>query len=55
MMSSKKYKPVSSYRLDNELVKAAKAHDINLPALFEASIAKALKIDKCPYCGRRRK
>jgi post-segregation antitoxin (ccd killing protein) len=47
-----KPKPVASFRLDETLVKKAKAKGLDLPALFEATLAKFLKDKRCPYCGK---
>lgn len=48
-------KPVKAFRLDEKLVDKAKAAGIDLPNLFEAAMAKALKVKQCPYCGHKNK
>lgn len=44
-------KPPKSFRLNPELVDKAQSQGLDLVALFEASIAKALKDKRCPYCN----
>jgi len=48
-------KPVKAFRLDEELVDKSRDAGIDLAALFEAAMAKALKVKQCPYCGHKTK
>ena len=47
-------KPVTSLRLDEDLVKLARAKKINIAALTEEAIKRALKLKTCPYCGSKK-
>lgn len=44
-------KPVLSVRIDEELLKKARESGLDIKAIVEASLAKAVKEKKCPYCG----
>ncbi len=45
-------KPVTSFRIDPELIKKARENDLPIREIFEAALADRLGIQpKCPYCG----
>jgi len=44
-------KPVKSFRIEQELLDLAEKHNLDVGKLLRASIAKAVKDKRCPYCG----
>ena len=46
-------KPPKSFRLDPKLIERCKRVKLDLPKMFEAAMAKALKDKICPYCNGR--
>lgn len=44
-------KPVTSIRIDRDLLEEAKKQGLKLAPLVERTIAKAVKGKKCPCCG----
>lgn len=45
-------KPVSSFRIDPELLKKAHEAGLSVIDIIEAALAKALEYKKCPYCNK---
>ena len=48
-------KQVYSFRFDKKLVDLARKSGINLTEIFESTLMKLLKMQKCPHCGQRLK
>lgn len=44
-------KPNKSFRINPELLDAAKKANLPMAQIFEAALAKILKDKRCPYCG----
>ena len=47
-------KPVYSFRLDKTLVAKARESGVNIAQFLEASLAKLVKSNQCPYCGEHK-
>lgn len=48
-------KPASAFRLDPKLLEECRKENIDFVPLFEAAMAKAIKYNRCPYCGAKQK
>ena len=45
-------KPVTSFRIDPNLIKKARKEGLDVTKMIEAMLAKAINDKKCPYCGK---
>lgn len=46
-------KPVKSFRIDQELIDKAKELGLDISKIIESALEKAVKSNKCPYCGSK--
>lgn len=45
-------KPTRSFRIDPKLLDKAKDLNLDVTAIFESALAKAVADKRCPYCGQ---
>lgn len=48
-------KPTRSFRINPQLLEAARSADLDLVKLFEAAILRELNSTRCAYCGAIKK